>query len=153
MKKNIGALAVAGNPESLSAIRSWLEVFLRRRCIPDATVADMLAAVTEVCTNVVKHGYKADNVGEIELEVVVSSDTIEITITDAAPSFVPEAEALLPKHRLAEGGYGMFLVQSLMDEVTYASLGETGNRVRLVKRVAPTGEDEQNPEEQPNTGG
>lgn len=153
MKKNSDALAVAGNLESISAIRSWLAAFLLRWSVPDATVADIQAAVTEVCTNVVKHGYKAESAEEIKLEVLFRADTIEITITDSAPAFVPESEALLPERRLAEGGYGTFLIQSLMDQVTYESLGETGNRTTLVKRVAATLADEQNSEEQADPGG
>jgi serine/threonine-protein kinase RsbW len=153
MKKHSDALVVAGNLESIAAIRSWLEAFLRGCSVPDATVTDIQAAVTELCTNVVKHGYQAESAGEIKLEVVFRSGTIEITITDSAPAFVPEPEALLPEQRLAEGGYGTFMIQSLMDQVTYESLGETGNRTTLVKRVATTLEDEQNSEEQADTGG
>ena len=137
MKADSGALKVPGNLDSIAQIRHWLEGLLVGWDVPHDTVNDILSAVTEVCTNVVRHGYSADNAGAIELDADYQADTIKITFADCAPSLVPETEeATLPARRLAEGGYGTYMIHSLVDEVTYEPLGETGNRTTLVKRVS-----------------
>jgi len=148
MKADSGRLRVPGNLESIARIRHWLDALLHRWQVPHDAVSDILSAVTEVCTNVVRHGYRSPDAGEIELEAVYQSDTIEITITDNATTFVPDPGANLPASRLAEGGYGTFLIHSLMDQVKYEPLGATGNRTTLVKRVGTSTEDRQHFEEQ-----
>jgi anti-sigma regulatory factor (Ser/Thr protein kinase) len=56
-----------------------------------------------------------------------------VTILDTAPFFIPEQIVPQPPETLAEGGYGLFLIESLMDEVRYERRAEHGNRTVLVK--------------------
>lgn len=137
MKIDSGALTVPGNLNSIPQVRSWLEGLLLRWSAPQETVAALQSAATEICTNIARHGYGGNASGEIKLEAVLSSDEIEVIITDDAPAFIPGPEVRLPRQRLAEGGYGLFMVYSLMDQVTHEVLGEKGNRTTLVKRIAP----------------
>jgi anti-sigma regulatory factor (Ser/Thr protein kinase) len=140
MTKDMGALKVPGDLQSIAEIRQWLEELLLRVPASQEAIFDVLSAVTEICSNIVRHGYTPEISGDIQLEAVFGSNTFELKITDTAPAFVPEGGASLPDHRLAEGGYGAFLADSLMDQVVYEPLGKTGNRTTLVKRIAPSPE-------------
>lgn len=98
---------------------------------PDA--ADLALAVTEVCTNITRHGYH-DTAGDIEVHVTREAGAVQVTILDRAPPFVPDEGSLPSAEALAEGGYGLGLVRSVVDEVYVQPLAGGGNRTVLVKR-------------------
>jgi anti-sigma regulatory factor (Ser/Thr protein kinase) len=91
--------------------------------------------VTEVCTNIVRHGYGDTPAGDITVSAAREPESIRLTIEDDAPVYVPEKSARPPAPAsLAEGGYGLSLVQRLADEVRHEPLGDRGNRTILIKR-------------------
>ncbi|MEM8532928.1 MAG: ATP-binding protein [Chloroflexota bacterium] len=109
--------------------------------LPDRTIVayNIRLALHEVCTNIVDHAYKDVPEGQIRLTLTFKADTAcfvaETCDTGRAfdPSQVPQPDLSEPWVR----GYGLFLVHSLMDEVSYTCLPE-GNHWRLVKHVAVT---------------
>ncbi len=103
-----------------------------------AALHDVRLAVSEVCANVVHHGY-AGEPGSITIETAATAERIEVRIEDDAPVFDPST---LPppdidsdwEHRQL-GKVGWHLVNSVMDEVRHEPRGDRGNRIILVKRI------------------
>ncbi|PSL42465.1 serine/threonine-protein kinase RsbW [Salsuginibacillus halophilus] len=99
-------------------------------------IEDMKVAVAEACTNVVDHAYEQG--GSMVLGCHVRSDAIEVSVTDEGQHFDMERLAeekgpvsgTKPVAELKEGGLGLFLIDTLMDEVEIR--GETG--VAIVMR-------------------
>ncbi len=108
---------------------------LSGRCGPqDPTVYATQLAAHETCVNIVEHAYggRIDGRLAVTLTLVAPPERIEIEVYDTGHSFDPAA---IPVPDLAQprvGGYGLFLIRSLADEVTYIP-GPNGNRWRLVK--------------------
>ena len=106
-----------------------------------ATLHDIRLAVSEVCANVVEHGYAGAPGGSISIETTVTAERFVVRIEDDAPVFDP---ATLPppdttsdwEHR-RPGKVGWHLVYSVMDEVRHEPRGERGNVVILAKRIGP----------------
>lgn len=94
-------------------------------------------AIDEVCTNIIEHGYRA-MFGEqyIELDCQLLDDKFIITIKDNAPFFDPtQRPSPNPDTGLEErkvGGWGVFFVKKIMDEVAYRRVGQQ-NHLILVK--------------------
>ena len=66
-------------------------------------VADLKLAVTEACSNAMRHGYAGSTGGEIELELVVAHDRLEVVVEDHGAGIalpVPEGPSEL-------GGMGL----------------------------------------------
>ena len=106
-----------------------------------SAVHDICVAVSEVCANVVQHGYPAEPGGSIAIETSATAERYVIRIEDDAPVFDP---SVLPHpdtgsdwQRRAPGRLGWHLVYGLMDEVTHEPRGDRGNLVTLVKRIGP----------------
>ena len=53
-------LTLPARPENVSVIRHVLGAFAEALRLPDDLVEDLRLAVTEACTNVVRHAYPAD---------------------------------------------------------------------------------------------
>ena len=112
----------------------------------DARTAEALVlAVDEVCANVLQHGYGAHGEaggGPLAVAVARESDRLVVRVTDDAPHFDPTAAASPPLDEAADrrplGGLGWHLVRQVVDEIAWEPQPGRGNRVTLVKRLAPT---------------
>ena len=130
------SLAVPAKLSNLAEVRRWLDRVLSNWGTPEATKSDLALAVTELCTNIIRHGY-AGAPGTIQLNASHSADSIRISIVDHAPAFVPGEVKHPRRGALRESGYGLPLIRSLADEVVHETLGKRGNRVILTKHEPP----------------
>ncbi len=137
MAQDTASFTVPGLVENVAQLRRWLEGQLSDRGVSKQAIADLTIAVTEICSNVARHGYDPAAPGNITLGVTKEGSAVTVTIEDTAESSMPKQLPSLPDEPMAEGGYGQFLVQALVDEVSHRRLKPHGNRFRLVKYDQP----------------
>lgn len=94
-------------------------------------------AVDETCTNVVEHGYKgAAQVGMITIAAQREDNCLKITISDSGPPFDPTSQAepdiQSEAVKLKPGGWGIYFIKQLMDEVRY-EYGNGQNHLVMLK--------------------
>lgn len=94
-------------------------------------IEDVKLAVAEACTAVIQH----ENHGEfIELTCVTLPDVLRIRVHDAG-RHLPGNGATMDFDEARVAGLGVFLIRTLMDEVTYEVHPELGTDLRMVKRL------------------
>jgi anti-sigma regulatory factor (Ser/Thr protein kinase) len=126
-------LIVTARMESLAKVRRWLDGTLSRLGASENVRSDLTLAVTELCTNIIRHGYRGDP-GMIDLSVGRTGDAIEVVVSDQAPVFESsQGPKIDPDAGPREGGYGIPLIRALADEIAHERLDPRGNRVRLIK--------------------
>lgn len=127
-------LRVDSTHQGIRVARHWVGERLRELgCDPDFT-GEALLAVGEALTNVVRHAYREEAGHPIDLKVSATAQAVEFVIEDEAPYFEDDRIGHLPDPLvLAEGGYGIFLMQTIMDEVRREARGRTGNTLRMIK--------------------
>lgn len=105
-------------------------------------IEDAKIAVSEAVTNAVKHAYKdKEENGFINVVFEMFNDYIKITVSDKGESFdYQETKANLGPYQdnenvdfLREGGLGLFLIESLMDELTVDK--DTGVTISMIKYI------------------
>ena len=86
----------------------------------------------EAFLNAVKHGNKNDPTKKVKIDYSVTSEKVEITITDEGEGFEPESvdDPRFGKGLYEPGGRGLLLMNSYMDIVKYS---EHGNSVYMVR--------------------
>lgn len=129
---------------SVPVMRQVLGDTLRRIGVNEDSVADILLAVTEACTNVVLHA--GQSAPAYTVAATVGGSACRLVIADAGrgcrlPAGRP-ADACLdgcPEGRsvasLAESGRGFAVMRACMDTVTLRSVPGRGTRVVLGKRI------------------
>ena len=139
--KNRGSeLRVKSKTENLSAIRDFVSENAQNAGIPMAKAEDIMLAVDEACTNIIKHAYKLSPEGEIRINIEYNKEKFTITIIDYGKSFEPETVPLpdlqkyYREHKV--GGLGIYLMKSLMDDVKYTSFPGKYNQVLLSKNIS-----------------
>lgn len=137
--------------EYVGLIRLTLSGVLSRAGATYDDIEDSKIAVSEAVTNAVKHAYKDSEQGEISVGFAIYSDKVEIIVADNGQSFDYEKikEELGPYNEddnidyLREGGLGLFLIETLMDKVSFRK--EPGVTISMTKyinesQVHPNGE-------------
>jgi serine/threonine-protein kinase RsbW len=125
-------MAIASTPLAITEVCEWILPKLKAYNFSQEDIFAIHLALEEALINAVKHGNKMDPNKEVKIDYLVSSDKVEISMTDQGNGFNPEA---VPDPRLGENlykneGRGLLLMQSYMDVVEYNKLG---NRVRMVR--------------------
>lgn len=144
-KQDYIEMRLPATAEYVSLIRLTLSgVFTRAGATYD-DIEDAKIAVSEAVTNAVKHAYKEDSErqGMINLCFEIFDDKIKIIISDQGESFdYEETKAQLGPYQedenidfLRESGLGLFLIESLMDEVTVDKRsGVTISMIKYIKK-------------------
>ena len=94
----------------------------------------MELATSEIVTNIIKHAYRQAP-GQLRGQISLLPDHVQVDLYDDGAPFDPSsvpAPALEDPH---EGGYGLFIAQSALDELTYTPACPNGNHWRLIKRL------------------
>jgi len=130
-------LSVAGTSAGVARAADAFDEFCLSARVPNVAKWRFQLALDELLSNIVRHGY-AGAEGNITLTFAQTDDTISIEIVDAAPEFdprkAPAPETTSPVESRRPGGLGVFLAESLLDELSYERRGDK-NHVTLTWRV------------------
>jgi serine/threonine-protein kinase RsbW len=135
-------LRVEAEPANLAPIRRFVADEAATLGANPEAVSDLVQAVDESVTNIIKHGYRgADGIVEVELQLAASA--LVVRLRDHAPPFdptaVPRPDLDLPLERRPPGGMGVHLTRELTDDVRHGSPEGWGNELTLIKRLESAG--------------
>jgi len=94
----------------------------------------MAIAVTEAVNNAILHGNKKNESKKVSVKITATDSTVRVVVLDQGDGFNPQKldNPLDPQNLLKESGRGVFIVRSLMDEVTF-DFSKGGAEITLVK--------------------
>ena len=113
-------LAIPAKAEYVVLGRLALSGLLRSRGYSDDAVADLKLALTEACSNSVRHAYDHDE-GQVHLHFTAHPDRVTIEIRDEGNGFheddvdCPECRSM-PELRLSDGGMGISIIRAVVDD-------------------------------------
>jgi serine/threonine-protein kinase RsbW len=126
-------LTIPAKPEYITLSRLALTGLSRVRTLPEDTLADLKLALTEACSNSVRHAYDGGE-GQVEISFELHDDRLVVEVADDGTGFEPEGAAKRGEEELTEGGLGIAIIRSIADEVAIeGGPGGRGSRLRFVK--------------------
>jgi serine/threonine-protein kinase RsbW len=133
-------LTIASDLRLLAAARSFVEAACLA-CGFDAEAAHAIVlAADEAVNNVIRHAHQGRPDAVVRIRCFPMADGIEIHLIDEGEPFDLAAVPHLDPGELRVGGRGVFLMRSLMDELTCEPRDRGGNTLRMVKRRPPSRE-------------
>jgi serine/threonine-protein kinase RsbW len=127
-------LTIPAKPEYITLGRLALTGLARLRPLEDETLADLKLALTEACSNSVRHAYP-DAEGPVEILFELHADRLVIEVADSGGGFDPSAGR--NEDALSEGGLGIAIIRAIADELEIgAGPSGSGSRLRFVKVLA-----------------
>ena len=127
-------LTVPSDPRMLSIVGTFVEGVCQARQVDWNTIHAIVLATGEAVTNIVRHAHRDRPERSFEVQCEVDKETVVVTLIDQGEPFDLTQVPKLDPSELRIGGRGVFLMRTLMDEVSSQTLGDSGNRLRLVKR-------------------
>jgi serine/threonine-protein kinase RsbW len=123
-------LTLPARPENVAVIRHVLGAFAVALRLPPDLVEDMRLAVTEACTNVVRHAYQDGEPGPIDVVIRPNGDRLDLIVADHGQGIGPSTDVAGP-------GLGMPLIAALADSVEVRHWPRRGSRVTMSFRCRP----------------
>lgn len=122
-------MEVTSNPEYVSIIRLTVSGIANKIGFSLDDIEDIKVAVSEACTNAIKHSL--DDKFLVQFSVLENGLTIEVEDKGTGYDIesLQEPDLTNPK----ESGLGLFIIKTLMDEVSTISNSDVGTRVKMTK--------------------
>ncbi len=128
-------LRIPAKAEYITLGRLALTGLSRLQALSDETLADLKLALTEACSNSVRHAYRDGREGTVDIVYDLQPDRLAIEVMDDGPGF-DYVESDGEDRELTEGGLGIAIIRSLSDEFELGERGpEGGSRLRFVKHL------------------
>ena len=130
------ALSIPARAEYIALCRLALAGVARAQELSDEAVADLKLALTEACSNSVRHAYDQGREGVIDIRYELGGDRIEVEVCDDGNGFDPEVLGRAAE-TLDEGGLGIAIIRAVTDELDIAVGPEgKGSRLRFTKYLS-----------------
>lgn len=134
-------LTIQSRLDLVAEARQWATEQARAAGFDEEGVSAIELALAEALTNVIQHAYQGDANQEIRLVLRIDDEKLTLTIRDFGRKFDPRAYTPPDLETPSEGGYGVYLIHQLMDEVTYDTSLSRGTKLTLVRyRVQQKGD-------------
>ncbi len=130
---NVVSLTIPAKPEYIALCRLALTGVAQVRPIEPDALADLKLAITEACSNSIRHAYREGRTGIVDVLYELNGKRISVEVADEGSGF--DVEAANGADELDEGGLGLAIIRAVTDELAIESDGK-GSRLRFVKYLA-----------------
>src|SRR3954466_3076673 len=117
-------LTLPARAENVSVIRHVLGAFAEALRLSDDLIEDLRLAVTEACTNVVRHAYPSDVAGPDEISIRPTDELVSVVVADHERASGTSSDTTGP-------GLGLPLIAAIADEVELQPVPAGGSRVAM----------------------
>jgi serine/threonine-protein kinase RsbW len=117
-------LVLPARPENVGVIRHVLGAFALALRLPEPLVEDLRLAVTEACTNVVRHAYPDGGRGTVEVSMRPAGELVQIVVSDRGRGIGSSIDTSGP-------GLGLPMIAAIADSVELVPLPGGGSRIAM----------------------
>jgi serine/threonine-protein kinase RsbW len=121
-------LSLPAHARNIAVVRRALEAIAEELALPRRLIEDMRLAVTEACTNVVRHAYaarEADAAGALRVDLLPHAEGMQVVVEDRGRGLAPSPDVRGP-------GLGLPLIAALTSELEVShGAGDRGSRVAM----------------------
>ena len=122
-------MEISANPEYVSIIRLTTSGIANKVgfCIDD--IEDLKVAISEACTNAIKHSLE----DRFTIVYSIIENGLAIEIIDNGKGYDTASVRQPDLDNLKENGMGLFIIESLMDDVNVESVQGKGTTIKMTK--------------------
>lgn len=129
--------AITSDTANLACIRDAVLAAAVGVGFSDPAVSQIVLAVDEAVSNVIKHGYEGRSGQPIEVGIEAVRRGcrcgLQVTVCDCGRQVDPGSITGRPLDDVRPGGLGTHIIRNVMDEVEYSVRQPQGMRLRMVK--------------------
>lgn len=130
-------ITVRNDLGEIERLAETLRNFCRDQGVDDEACHDLLLAMDEVVSNIIRHGFADRDPHDIRIRLGLEPPELFLEVEDDAPPFnplqAPEPDVSRPIEERPLGGLGIHLVRQLMQKVEYRR--EEGRNILRMTRL------------------
>ena len=127
------SLIVPSDLHQVALARAFIEAVCQVCGLDQKTTAAVVLAAHEAINNIIRHAHLDRPDAQLQVQCFLQPQGLEIHLLDEGAPFDLAAVPHLDPSEIRIGGRGVFLMRTLMDEVSCQPRGEGGNTLRMVK--------------------
>ena len=110
--------------------------------VPDEDVKDILLAVDEACTNIIKYAYQVGPINYFKLRIFFDRVLVRVDLIDQGARFnpleisPPDMRGIAGDSKEEDLSLGIYMMKKVMDDVRYRYSPNEGNHLTLIKRIS-----------------
>jgi serine/threonine-protein kinase RsbW len=129
-------LTIPAKAEYITLGRLALTALAEVQPFSEETLSDLKLALTEACSNSVRHAYGGGREGVVEIVYDVTPERVSVEVCDDGEGFTLADVEDGGNGDLSEGGLGIAIIRAVADEVEIGERESGGSRLRFVKFLA-----------------
>ena len=130
-------VSIPSQPKYIRCVRALISRAAQEYPIPEVEVREIVLAVDEACSNIIKHAYEGDGNQTIEVTLHLSPEAIRVEIRDYGSKVHPKEIHPRALDDVKPGGLGTHFMNCCMDKVEFDTSPTKGNILRMVKKRRP----------------
>jgi len=130
-------LSISNDLNELSKVRAFLRRFCNETALDrldESVLNELELAANEAVANAIRHGVSSSD-EEIRIEAFFEEGRIEIRITYQGVPFDRNAVPEPDFDGSRNGGFGLYIMESIMDEVSHTCEESGTSRIDLMKQI------------------
>ena len=131
-------IRISNNLSEIATLANFIETLGEELSLSAETTMNINLALEEAVANIIMYAYPPQEEQEILLKVTSNENELIFLLTDKGLSFDPtqveDVDITLSIEERPIGGLGIFLIRSIMNEVTYQRLDDE-NRLIMKKEI------------------
>ena len=124
--------------QQIPQLADFVETIAQDKKLDQSLAMSLNLALEEAVSNVIMYAYPEGADGLVDVEAIIRKSSIDFIVTDNGMPFDPTstatADVSAPLEKRQIGGLGIFLVRSIMDEVSYERK-DAHNILKMTKRL------------------
>lgn len=125
-------------PEQLKNVRAVIRQTLAPLICNSALKTNLVLALDEACTNVIRHGYRGDSSGQVILQVLREGKTLIFRLRDFAAPVDPEKVKPRDLADVRPGGLGVHFIANIMDSMRFIEPPDGHGNVLEMRKTIDT---------------
>ncbi len=126
-------LVLPADLNQLGDARDWARRHAEEAGFGTREAGELALLITETVSNVIRHGYRSDVSCEVELHAERLADRLVLRVVDRGPSFDPTKGEPVDLSEPKAGGYGLYLMETLTDELFWRRRDDGANEVVMTR--------------------
>jgi serine/threonine-protein kinase RsbW len=137
--ENTHKISISSSTKNLKQVRNFIEESAKKYLTDLNIINQIILAVDEACTNIIKHTYKFDENHLIYIEYFLENKQFIVKISYNGDEFDPNKRSLpdmkeyFAKYKV--GGLGIPLMKKFMDKIEYMHSLNDFNELTLIKNI------------------
>ena len=132
------SLEIPADLRSLRVIGPWIRSVLEYsgEAEVDAAIQRLELAIQEVCVNIVEHAYGGEGNERLTVDYSLQGENHSFIVRDNGRCFDPATRPEVDLAHPTEGGYGLFIADSLCDGFDYTRCENENQWTLILRRTA-----------------